>query len=124
MGRERVITVVQPHRYSRLRDLFEEFCTCFNNADTVIVADVYPAGETPLEGYDRDALIEGLRRHGHRHVVALGHDTELADVVAAHARSGDLVICMGAGNITAWAQRLPEELAARIPEMGLREVGA
>ena len=124
MGRERVLTVVQPHRYSRLRDLFEEFCTCFNNADTVIVADVYPAGEAPLDGYDRDALIEGLRRHGHRHVVALASETDLADVVAAHARAGDLVICMGAGNITAWAQCLPEELAARIPEPGLREVGA
>ncbi len=124
MGRERVLTVVQPHRYSRLRDLFEEFCTCFNNADTVIVADVYPAGEAPLDGFDRDALIEGLRRHGHRHVVALASETDLADVVAAHARAGDLVICMGAGNITAWAQRLPEELAARIPEPGLREVGA
>ncbi|MDA0367800.1 MAG: UDP-N-acetylmuramate--L-alanine ligase [Proteobacteria bacterium] len=123
MGRDRVITVVQPHRYSRLRDLFDDFCTCFNNADTVIVADVYPAGETPIEGYDRDTLIEGLRRHGHRHAVALSDEAALADVVAEHARAGDLVICMGAGNVTAWAQRLPAELSARLPEPGLREVG-
>ena len=64
----RVIAVVQPHRYTRLRDLFEEFCACFNDADAVIVADVYPAGEAPIEGFDRDALAEGVRRHGHRQV--------------------------------------------------------
>jgi UDP-N-acetylmuramate--alanine ligase len=115
---------VQPHRYTRLRDLFEDFCTCFNNADTVIVADVYTAGEAPIDGFDRDALIEGLRRHGHRHVVALPTDTPLAKVVAEHARPGDLVICMGAGSITRWAQTLPDELATRLPDSGLREVGA
>jgi len=124
MGRERVVAVVQPHRFTRLRDLFEDFCTCFNNADTVVVADVYTAGEAPIEGFDRDTLVEGLRRHGHRHVEALPADAVLADVVAEHVRSGDLVICMGAGNITGWAQTLPEELAARLPEPGLREVGA
>jgi len=124
MGRERVVTVVQPHRYTRLRDLFEDFCTCFNNADTVLVADVYTAGEAPIEGFDRDALVEGLRRHGHRHAEALPADVPLADVVAEHVRPGDLVICMGAGSITGWAQSLPEELAARLPEPGLREVGA
>ncbi len=68
----RVIAVVQPHRYSRLRDLFDDFCRCFNDADVVIVADVYPAGEAPIEGVDRDALVEGLRRYGHRHVLAAG----------------------------------------------------
>ncbi len=68
----RVIAVVQPHRYSRLRDLFQDFCRCFNDADTVIVADVYPAGEAPIEGANRDALVEGLRRHGHRRVLAAG----------------------------------------------------
>lgn len=124
MGRKRVVTVVQPHRYTRLRDLFENFCTCFNNADTVIVADVYTAGEAPIDGFDRDALIKGLRRHGHRHVVALPTDTPLAEVVAEHVRPGDLVICMGAGSITGWAQTLPDELATRLPEPGLREVGA
>jgi UDP-N-acetylmuramate--alanine ligase len=124
MGRERVVAIVQPHRYTRLRDLFEDFCTCFNNADTVIVADVYTAGETPVDGFDRDALVEGLRRHGHRHAVPLPSDAVLADVVAEHVRPGDLVICMGAGSITAWAQTLPDELAARLPEPGLREVGA
>src|SRR5215813_11976790 len=63
-----VIAVVQPHRYTRLANLFEEFCTCFNQADAVIVAEVYAAGETPIEGVSRDALVEGLIGHGHRHV--------------------------------------------------------
>ncbi len=124
LGQRRVITVVQPHRYSRLRDLFEDFCTCFNNADTVIVADIYAAGEAPIEGYDRDALIEGLRRHGHRHVVPLEDEADLAATVAEHAGNGDLVICMGAGSITSWAARLPDELADLMPEPGLREVGS
>ena len=74
--------------------------------------------------FSRDALIEGLRRHGHRHVVALPTDAALADVVAEHVRPGDLVICMGAGSITSWAQTLPDELAACVPEPGLGEVGA
>src|SRR5215813_7239000 len=75
--RGRVIAVVQPHRYTRLANLFEEFCTCFNDADHVIVADVYPAGEAPIEGVNRDALVEGLRSHGHRNVEALPSSTEL-----------------------------------------------
>jgi UDP-N-acetylmuramate--alanine ligase len=120
----KIHAIHQPHRFSRLNDLFEDFCTCFNNADTVLVADVYTAGEAPIEGFDRDALVEGLRRHGHRHAEALPADVPLADVVAEHVRPGDLVICMGAGSITGWAQSLPEELAARLPEPGLREVGA
>ena len=107
----RVIAVVQPHRYSRLASLFEEFCTCFNDADHVIVADVYPAGETPIEGMDRDGLIEGLHAHGHTHVTALLAPKYLAAVIDDIANPGDLVICLGAGNITAWAQALPEQLA-------------
>ena len=102
--------MVQPHRYTRLRDLFEEFCTCFNDADTVIVADVYQAGEDPIEGIDRDALVGGLRDHGHRHVLALDDAAGLAALVAEHAESGDFVVCLGAGNITAWANALPGEL--------------
>jgi UDP-N-acetylmuramate--alanine ligase len=106
-----VIAVVQPHRYSRLKSLFDGFCSCFNDADTVIVADVYPAGEEPIEGYDRDALVEGLRAHGHRHVVPLAERGELARRVSDLARPGDFVVCLGAGNITQWAHALPEELA-------------
>ena len=109
-GRGRVIAVVQPHRYSRLAKLFEDFCTCFNDADQVIVADVYPAGEDPIDGVNRDALVEGLRAHGHRQVLALEGPDQLARVVRENARSGDLVVCLGAGSITNWAQALPQQL--------------
>jgi UDP-N-acetylmuramate--alanine ligase len=108
----RVIAVVQPHRYSRLRDLFDEFCHCFNDADTVIVADVYAAGEAPLEGVDRDALVAGLRRYGHRRVIPLDGPQELAGLVRHEARGGDVVVLLGAGDITSWAYALPEELSA------------
>ena len=106
----RVVAVVQPHRYTRLSHLFDEFCTCFNDADTVIVADVYPAGEAPIEGVDRDALIEGLRAHGHRMVLPLLAPAELARMIDEIGQPGDLVICLGAGSITAWANQLPDEL--------------
>ncbi|MDE8344437.1 MAG: UDP-N-acetylmuramate--L-alanine ligase, partial [Acidocella sp.] len=109
-GARDVIAVVQPHRYSRLQTLFEDFCTCMNDAGTVIVADVYPAGEAPIEGVNRDALVEGLRARGHRSVVPLSDPSHLAEMVNAIARHGDFVICLGAGNITAWANALPEEL--------------
>ncbi len=108
----RVIAVVQPHRYTRLQSLFEDFCTCFNDADTVIVADVYAAGEAPIEGVDRDALVAGLRDHGHRSVVALDDPDDLAAIVHEAAGPGDLVVCLGAGTVTNWAQALPEALAA------------
>ncbi|GAA0614124.1 MULTISPECIES: UDP-N-acetylmuramate--L-alanine ligase [Thalassospira] len=107
-----VIAVVQPHRYSRLHDLFEDFCTCFNDADSVIVADVYEAGETPIEGASRDALVEGLRNRGHRHVSALEGPEKLAEVIKAEAKPGDLVVCLGAGSISAWANALPAQLEA------------
>lgn len=105
-----IIAVVQPHRYSRLNDLFEEFCTCFDEADTVIVADVYAAGETPLEGANKEKLIEGIKAHGHRHVMGLDHADDLATQVANCAEAGDVVICLGAGNITNWAHALPKQL--------------
>ena len=108
----RVIAVVQPHRYTRLRDLFDEFCSCFNDADMVIVADVYAAGEAPIEGLDRDALVEGLRRFGHRRVGALDAPSELAGLIKVEARPGDLVVCLGAGDITQWAAALPLQLEA------------
>lgn len=110
--RGRVIAVVQPHRYSRLRDLFEGFCTCFNEAEEVIVADVYAAGEAPIEGVDRMALVNGLRDHGHRSVHALEGPEHLASLVKSMTAPGDLVVCLGAGNITTWAQALPRELDA------------
>jgi UDP-N-acetylmuramate--alanine ligase len=108
----RIIAVVQPHRFTRLKTLFDQFCACFNDADTVIVADVYPAGEKPIPGIDRDHLVEGLRTHGHRDVIALSDPGELAGIVHGLARPGDLVVCLGAGSITNWAQALPGELAA------------
>ena len=107
----RVVAVVQPHRFTRLARLFEEFCTCFNDADVVVVSDVYPAGEMPIEGVDRDALIEGLRRHGHRRVLSLESADMLARIVAEETGPGDLVVCLGAGTITNWANALPDELA-------------
>jgi UDP-N-acetylmuramate--alanine ligase len=107
-----VVAVVQPHRYSRLSGLFEEFCSCFNDADTVIVAEVYAAGEKPIEGANRDALVEGLRRRGHRHVLPLPDRAALAETVASVAKPGDLVVCLGAGDITYWAAALPDELQA------------
>lgn len=107
-----VIAVVQPHRYSRLHDLFEDFCTCFNDADSVIVADVYEAGESRIEGASRDALVEGLRNRGHRHVSALEGPDKLAEVIRNEAKPGDLVVCLGAGSISAWANALPAQLEA------------
>jgi UDP-N-acetylmuramate--alanine ligase len=108
----RVVAVVQPHRFTRLRDLFDEFCGCFNDADTVIVADVYTAGETPIAGADKDGLVAGLRRFGHRRALALASPAELAALVKTEAGPGDLVVCLGAGDITAWAYALPGQLEA------------
>ncbi|WP_315778781.1 MULTISPECIES: UDP-N-acetylmuramate--L-alanine ligase [unclassified Bradyrhizobium] len=108
----KIIAVVQPHRYTRLQSLFEEFCTCFNDADAVVVADVYPAGEAPIEGVDRDHFVLGLRAHGHRDVVPLPKAADLAGIVKGLAKPGDLVVCLGAGNITQWAYALPNELKA------------
>lgn len=108
----KIIAVVQPHRYTRLQSLFEEFCTCFNDADAVVVADVYAAGETPIDGIDRDHFVAGLRAHGHREVIPLPAAPELAGIVKGVATSGDLVVCLGAGNITQWAYALPDQLKA------------
>jgi UDP-N-acetylmuramate--alanine ligase len=107
-----VIAVMQPHRYSRLASLFEQFCTCFNDADAVIVAPVYAAGELPIAGADRDALVQGMRARGHRQVLPLDEPQQLAALVRNIARHGDTVVCLGAGNITQWAYALPGELAA------------
>jgi UDP-N-acetylmuramate--alanine ligase len=119
-----VVAVVQPHRYSRLAALFQDFCSCFNEADVVVVADVYPAGEEPVEGADRDHLVEGLRAHGHRKVLALERPEELATLIAATAHEGDMVVCLGAGSISAWANALPKELAALLEGSGTKSAGA
>jgi UDP-N-acetylmuramate--alanine ligase len=108
----RIIAVVQPHRFTRLQSLFEEFCTCFNDADAVVVADVYPAGEAPIPGIDRDHFVLGLRAHGHREVIPLQNSADLARVIHGLTGRGDLVVCLGAGNITQWAYALPDELKA------------
>ena len=108
----KVIAVVQPHRYTRLASLFDQFATCFNDADHVIVAETYAAGEVPIPGADRDSLVAGLKAHGHRHVTALPDAASLARLVKPLASQGDYVVCLGAGNITQWAYALPGELAA------------
>ncbi|MCL2469456.1 MAG: UDP-N-acetylmuramate--L-alanine ligase [Alphaproteobacteria bacterium] len=108
----RVFAVVQPHRYSRLSQLFSSFCTCFHDADCVIVADVYPAGEQPLQGASKEALAEGLLAHGHRHVEILSAPESLADLLAPLAQPGDYIICLGAGSISAWAYQLPTALSS------------
>ncbi len=110
--KDQVIAVVQPHRYTRLKTLFEPFSTCFNDADVVIVADVYPAGEAPIEGADRDHLVQALLARGHRQVIALDGPEKLAGIVKDLAKPGDYVVLLGAGSITQWAYALPAELKA------------
>lgn len=109
----RVIAVHQPHRYSRLSSLFDDFCACFNEADVVAIAEVFAAGEEPIEGADRDALVEGLIRHGHRHARALLNEDDLERLVREQAKPGDMVVCLGAGTISAWANGLPARLGAK-----------
>jgi len=108
----RVIAVHQPHRYTRLSNLFEDFCACFNEADVVAIADVYAAGEEPIAGASRDDLVAGLIRHGHRHARAILDENDLARLVKEQARPGDMVVCLGAGTISGWAYSLPEKLTA------------
>ena len=107
----RVIAVHQPHRYSRLQSLFEDFCTCFNDADVVGIAEVYAAGEDPIAGASRDDLVAGLLRHGHRYARAVLNEEDLARLVREQAREGDMVVCLGAGTISVWAHGLPARLA-------------
>ncbi len=108
--RGQVIAIAQPHRYTRLQSLFDQFATCFNDADAVIVADVYPAGETPIDGVDKQHLVAAIKAHGHRNAIALEGPDRLAAVVGALVRPGDYIVCLGAGNITQWAYALPEGL--------------
>ena len=111
-ARRKVIAVVQPHRFTRLRDLFEDFCTSMTDADTVVLAPVYPAGEAPIEGVDSARLAAGLRRHGQREVHEIAEPSELAPLIAGLAGPGDYVVCLGAGSIGNWANALPGELEA------------
>ena len=106
----RVIAVHQPHRYTRLHSLFDDFCACFNEADVVAIAEVYAAGEDPIPGATRDDLVAGLVRHGHRHARAILSEDDLERLVREQARPGDMVVCLGAGTISAWANGLPERL--------------
>ncbi len=111
--RGRVIAVHQPHRYTRVRDLFEEFCACFNDADVVAISDIYAAGEPPIAGITGEAVVEGLRAHGHRQALHLGGEAALPAFVRAECRPGDMLVCLGAGTITAWAHGLPAALELR-----------
>ena len=109
----RVLAVVQPHRYTRLRDLMDEFQNCFNDADIVFAAPVYPAGEQPIEGVDSAALVAGLKARGHRAAAVIDGPEALADALAAMVEPGDLVVCLGAGDITKWAAGLAPAIAER-----------
>ena len=106
----RIIAIHQPHRFTRLASLFEDFCTCFNEADVVAIADVYSAGEDPIKGASRDDLVAGLIAHGHRHARALLGEDDLERLVREQARPGDMVVCLGAGTISGWANALPARL--------------
>jgi UDP-N-acetylmuramate--alanine ligase len=108
----KVVAVMQPHRYTRLSSLFNEFCSCFNDADAVILAPVYAAGESPIDGATHTHLAEGLHGRGHRSVYTIETPEELAPLVRGQVESGDIVVCLGAGTISQWAYALPGQLAA------------
>jgi UDP-N-acetylmuramate--alanine ligase len=112
-AKNRVIAVVQPHRFTRLRDLMADFQTCFNDADVVFVAPVYPAGEQPIEGIDSTALVKGLKARGHRAAIGISGPEELASELAGIVEPGDLVVCLGAGDITKWAAGLAKAIASK-----------
>jgi len=112
--RGRVLAVVQPHRFTRLRDLMDDFQTAFNDADAVYVTPVYPAGEAPIEGVDAAALVAGLKARGHRDAHVVGGSDELAATLAETARPGDMVVCLGAGDITKWAAGLADGIRGKI----------
>ena len=105
-----MIAVHQPHRYSRLEDLFEGFCGCFNDADIAAIAPVFAAGEAPIEGVDHVTLAAGLVTHGHKNATVIDGEAELAALVQREAKPGDMVVCLGAGTISIWANGLPDAL--------------
>ena len=112
VAKGKIIAVVQPHRYSRVQNLFDDFCACMNEADIALITDIYPAGEVPIEGVDRDALIAGVVEHGHRDVRALESFEVLPKTIADIAEPGDYIVCLGAGDITRHANSLVEKLGA------------
>ena len=105
----RIMAIHQPHRYSRLHDLFDDFCTCFNDADVVGITDIFAAGEAPIAGMDRDSLVIGLTGHGHRNAMAVADEAALKAFLTEHCQPGDMLICLGAGSISAWAHGLVSE---------------
>jgi UDP-N-acetylmuramate--alanine ligase len=117
-ARGKLIAVVEPHRYTRVRDLFDEFCRCFADADAVVVTPLYTAGEAAIEGIDHRVLADGIVRAGHRGVIAIDSDREIAPTIRHIARSGDMVVCLGAGNSTDWAHALPQWLAEMPKRVG------
>ena len=114
----RVIALFQPHRYTRIHSLFDDFCRAFADADAVIVTPVYSAGEAPIAGVDHVAVVEGIKQAGHRGVVSVESESELAALVAEVVRPGDLVIALGAGTITDWIGRLAERLSGEPAQVG------
>jgi len=114
-ARGRVVAVFEPHRYSRVHDLFGDFCACFRDADSVIVAPLYSAGEQPIQGIDQHYMAEGIRAAGHASVMAIDSVRDLAPLLRRHVRAGDMVVCLGAGTSTEWAHALPDWLAADEP---------
>lgn len=110
----RVIAVHQPHRFTRLHALFDDFASCFDGADVVAIAEVYPAGEDPIQGANREALVAAIRAGGHPSAHALATEADLVALVREQARSGDIVVCLGAGTISAWAHALPARLAGAV----------
>lgn len=107
----KVFAIMQPHRYTRLADLFDDFASCFNNADTVMIAPVYEAGESPIEGINHETLVSKMKSGGHRDARVISGPAEVAPIIRSEANEGDYVIYCGAGSITQWAYALPRELA-------------
>jgi UDP-N-acetylmuramate--alanine ligase len=112
----KIHAIMQPHRYTRLNDLFEEFSTCFNDADTVYIADVYAAGENPIEGISGSSLAQSVSKHGHDDAKYLASVDDLPSLLADKIQPNDMVVFLGAGNITQWAYNLPGQLLRHCEE--------
>jgi UDP-N-acetylmuramate--alanine ligase len=115
-ARGRVMAIVEPHRYTRVRDLFGDFCSCFKSADSVVVLPLYSAGELPIDGIDQYSLADGIRSTGHPATTAVANAEQLVELVQNHARSGDMIVFVGAGQSTEWAHALPQWLQERQPQ--------